>query len=318
MSDQEKTADELFHMQSFETPEARLAASRLSVAKRQWMIEHMLVEYHTFNVGTKQISTLHKPFDGGTASGGKVGALLGESRTGKSWICEAYAARHPPRVETDQEVFPVLYLPADVRWTPFDFAQEVNTRTDNPFATRRGGEKEYIRRAISRLYDLKVELLIVDDAQYLFFERRADTVMDMFKILKRILDMKQTSILLSGEERVDDFVSSIDAFRRRGYNREPLRQLTGSDRDLVKFGALLKSIDRRLPFAESSGLDATAIRNDIHKFSNGLIGVVMDLIWAASARAINRGGLRIMLEDLRAASLPRAGLGDPYKYFRSA
>ena len=67
MSDQEKTADELFHMQSFETPEARLAASRLSVEKRQWMIEHMLVEYHTFNVGTKQISTLHKPFDGGTA-----------------------------------------------------------------------------------------------------------------------------------------------------------------------------------------------------------------------------------------------------------
>ena len=53
-----------------------------------------------------------------------------------------------------------------------------------------------------------------------------------------------------------------------------------------QFTVMLEGIDNRLPFTLKSGLSESTIAADIHRFSGGLIGRVMNLIGAAGFEAI--------------------------------
>ena len=313
MSENLTTARPMFHTTAFTTPEARLAASRLPMAERQWMIENLLVEYVTFKEGLDFVRRARNPYDGGTPVGGKLRGFLGESRVGKSWICEHYADCNPPEVADDRELYKVIHMTISVRMSPLEFAQELNEQSGNRFALMRGGWQSYVRRALLRLIEVGNELLILDDAQYLFFDRREDTVYDMFKLVKMILDTRRTNVLLVGEERTGEFVERTPPLKNRDYSALPFRPLTSSAKDIKDFGTLLGSIDKRLPFAEPSGLKDLA--KDMHRFSGGMIGIVMNVVQAAAAEALNNNRSRVLIEDFRFAVKTRVRPGDDYDYF---
>jgi hypothetical protein len=312
-SDSVNPTKPVFHTTAFTTSEARFAASRLPRWERQSMIENLLVEYVTFKEGLEFVRKAHNPYDDGSPVGGKLRGLLGESRVGKSWICQHYADINPPQVTEDQELYKVIHMTVSVRMSPFEFAQELNDLSGNRFSPMRGGWQSYVRRALLRLVEVGTELLILDDAQYLFFDRREDTVYDMFKLVKKILDTRRTNVLLVGEQRTDQFVQRTPPLKNRDYSAMPFKPLTNSAKDIEDFGKLLGSIDKRLPFAEQSGLKALA--EDMYRFSGGMVGIVMNIVQAAAAEALNHNRSRILIEDFRYAVKTRLAAGDDYNYF---
>ena len=313
MSDQPTQNRPLFHTMAFTTPQTRLAASRLPRLERQWMIENLLVEYVTFTEGLEFVRRAHNPYEGGAPVGGKLRGLLGESRVGKSAICKHYAALNPPLVTEDRELYKVIHMTVSVRMTPLEFAQELNDLSGNRYSPMRGGWQSYVRRSLLHLIEAGTELLILDDCQYLVFDRREDSVYDMFKLVKKILDTGKTNVLLVGEERTDAFVQRTPPLKNRDHSAMPFKPLTSSAKDIADFGKLLGSIDKRLPFAEQSGL--TALAEDMYRFSKGMIGIVMNIVHAAAAEALNHDRSRILIEDFRYAVKSRVAVGDAYNYF---
>lgn len=304
-----------FHTEAFATPEDREAACRLSVERRQWMIQNLIVKYKVFNTAFQQIASNHMPVAGGTHSQGTVGAMLGESRAGKSAVCRYYAAMHPPSYDDEGEIFPVVHMTASLRMTPVEFAHEINRLTASRYMRATGGIGAYVNNALLRLLRVRTQLLIIDDAQYLFFDRTDKTAASMFKLVKTIADFDALSVVLVGEERINDYVYSIDAFANRGYNWEVIKPLTAGKNDMEKFGKLLGSIDRRLPFANLSGLDDPYIAEHLYRYSEGMIGRVMNILRPAAFNALSDGSSHIRIEHLRTAVSTRLKKGETFSYF---
>lgn len=305
-----------FHTEPFESPEERLAASKLSPLARQWAVKRLIVKYPVFNTGYSMVAQNHFPVAGGSHARGTVGAMLGESRTGKTAVCSYYAAMHPPTFDEEGETFPVIHLTASLKMTAMEFAQRINRLTAARYERRSGGVGAYVDNAILRFLKVRTQLLIIDEAHFLFFDRPDKTAANMYKIVKDIVDLDALAVMLVGDDRVNDYVLSIDAFENRGYNAEVLKPLSAGESDMHRFRKLLGSIDRRLPFANLSGFDdpSSTVAQDLYRYSRGLIGRIMLLLEPAAHLAMNDGSSMILIEHLRKAVSTRVGK-DNYDYF---
>jgi len=296
----------------FDTPEARDAASRLPVSERQRLIKFLRVPYHTYNRGLAMIARLHRPVDGGLPNLGVVGGLLGDTGAGKTVICEAYADRYPAREgETGME-FPVLHVCASLGMSRQRLGDKVRRATSSPhriLAREDPGEW-----SVDRAVKCKTELLILDDAQFMFFNHRTSQLAsEMYGFVKDVVDTGMVAVLLVGEPDIDKFVYDIPAFERRGYRSETLDPLSNSPQGLQFFGDLLKSIDRRLPFSQPSHLERYT--NHFHGYSGGRIGRVMNIVEDAGYLALNDRSACILVEHLREAVRTRVRPGDDVDYF---
>jgi hypothetical protein len=122
-------------------------------------------------------------------------------------------------------------------------------------------------------------------------------------------------VLLVGDHKIDDFVNGIDAFANRGYNSVPLAPLSGGKDDMKRFAGLLRSIDKRLPFRNLSGLDDPVIVEHLFRYSEGMVGRVMNVVRPAAYLALNAGTSHILIEHLREAVSTRMRKGESFKYF---
>ncbi|EJZ17284.1 ATP-binding protein [Rhizobium sp. Pop5] len=307
-------AQRRFHTEAFETDGERVAASKLPKAQRQWMIDNLIVKYAVFNNGFDMLKSNHVPVEDGDHGRGTVGAMLGTSRTGKSAICRYYAAQFPATYDDEGEIFPVVHMTASVRMTQTEFAHELNRLTACRHTSMKGGVGAYVSNALLRLLTVRTQLLIIDDAQYMFYDR-PDNGAAMFKLVKTIVDYSELAVMLVGEERIADYVYSIDAFENRSFNADVLQCLSASADDLLRFSKLLGSIDRRLPFANLSGLDEKYPAEHLYRYSKGQIGRVMNIIRPAAYLALNDGSSRILVEHLQKVVAKRVKRGDDFSYF---
>ncbi|MFS8053242.1 AAA family ATPase [Rhizobium sp. BR 317] len=296
----------------FDTPEARAVASRLPVSKRQHIIKFLRVPYHTYNRGLAMIARLHRPVDGGLPNLGVVGGLLGESGAGKTVISEAYAELYTAREGEMGMEYPVLYVSASLGMSRQRLGNKFQRATASPH--RILSREDPIDWSVDRVLKCRTELLILDDAQFMFFNHRSSHVAaEMYGFVKDVIDTRMVSVLLVGEPDVDKFVYDIPSFERRGYRSEFLDPLSATPAGLKLFADLLKSIDRRLPFALPSRLDEYV--TDFHKHSAGQIGRVMNLVEEAGYLALNDRSACILVEHLREAVRTRIRPGDDFDYF---
>jgi hypothetical protein len=305
-----------FHTEPFNTPADRLAASRFSPARRQWMVERLLVSYAVFKEGYAMIADNHRPVDNGTQGKGTIAAIIGDSHTGKTWICKSYTSKYPPHYDDVGEIVPVIHLTATDKIKPEEFARALNRLTiARQPRTSRGGVQAFVDQALDQLMRARTELLIIDDAQYLFYNQTKDGAGAMYKIVKKIADFKTLTIVLVGEGTINNYAYSIPSFENREYNWLPLRGLGSGDDDMERFGGLLRGIDRRLPFENLSGLDTESLKEDFYRFSGGKIGRLMNLIRPAAFRALNDKSSRVRIEHLQHVVKTRVAPDDSYNYF---
>jgi hypothetical protein len=106
---------------------------------------------------------------------------------------------------------------------------------------------------------------------------------------------------------------------RGGFKHDVLRALGDSGDEFDSFRLLLSRIDDRLPFKSHSILRGSAtVAADMHAFTGGSIGRVMNVVHNAAALAMNEKAACITLEHLLEASMALGRLGDTRRYFRRA
>lgn len=296
----------------FQTPEDRDRASRLPIPTRQQLIKHLRIPYRTYNLGLAMIAALHRPAVDGIPNLGVLGGLLGEPGSGKTVICEAYADRYPPRDgETGMEL-PVLHIRASLGMNRQRLGNKFRRGTSSPH--RILAREDPIDWSVERLLKCKTELLILDDAQFMFLNQRTSHLAaEMYGFVKDVVDTGMVTVLLVGEPAIDKFVYDIPAFERRGYRSETLVPLSNKPQDLEFFGDVLRSIDKRLPFSRTSRLEDH--REHFHRYSGGQIGRVMNIVEAAGYFALNDRSACILVEHLREAVRTRIKPGDDVDYF---
>lgn len=241
-----------------------------------------------------------------------IGGLLGDPGSGKSAICEAYLDRFPPRDGETGREFPVLYVPSSLGGSRHRLGDKIRKATES--AHRMMSREDPSEWSVDRVLKCKTELLILDDAHFMFFNQRTSQIAaELYGFVKDVIDTRRVAVLLVGEPAIDQYVHDIPAFKRRGYRSDTLHPLSDSPEDLDSFGNLLASIDRRLPFREPSKLKNYA--DHFHRFSGGQIGLVMNIVIEAGNLAMGARTACILIEHLREALRSMVSPGDDTDYF---
>jgi hypothetical protein len=291
----------------------------LPAGQRQRMVETLLFEYPMFRRVTDEVKLFHYPVVGGTHGRGMIGGVLGESRSGKSFICKHYASRYPVRLLQGGETYPVLYLEARSDWTPYHMAEQVFMATGAKSIPSMK-TPALITACYRRLVLAKTELVIVDDAHFLLLEPKGRALATFKSLIKGIADLNACNVLLSGLPRLQAFVESDSQLCGRGdfphWSVKPLDWATREERE--QFILLLHGIDTRLPFRKSSGLASAGHAADFYRATGGMIGRVMNIIKDAAYRAINDDSACIMIDHLRIAAQARMKVGESYRPFRDS
>lgn len=310
-----------FHEHPFRTPEERHAAASLGVPERQAMIERLLYKYPVFKQGEQFIREFHFPFEGGTPGKGTVGGLLGESRTGKTTICKYYAAGvQTPPADENGEYYPIIHITVTIQSTASTLTDMIAAKTGMRSIPAKIKTEARTNMVKNRLRQVRTELIILDDAQFMFVGRNRLCVTGFHGLLKQLADMMCLNVLLVGEQVIHENVDHVDYVRNRGgFKRETLVALSDSGRQFEDFRLLLSKIDARLPFKERSILHhSSALAADIHAFTDGSIGRVTELIREAAAVAMNDKAACIRLEHFAKVATRLVRLGDKRVYFKRA
>ena len=304
-----------FHTEPFKTPEDRSAAAALAKPRRQQMIKNLLYRSPLFKQGVDFISEFHHPVEESAADAGVIGGLLGESHAGKTKMCEYYLSRHAGGVGEWAEVYPVIYLPATEQMTPSQMAEQLYHLT-GARSIPNIKTASLMRNAILRLAAMKTELVIIDDAQFLFFDRVGAQVRAFRGFVKELADAKLFNVLLVGEERMHEAIHQIKPLANRGgFPANFVRPLGNDGTEFEMFRLLLAKIDDRLPFLSKSGLENEVWAKDFHHYSGGKIGPLMNMISRAAYMALRQDTACVMVEHLRAASDMLRAPNDRYPYF---
>ena len=291
-----------FHETPFLTPEARFAASRLPNKERQWMIENILHRYEFFDVGWKLLKDAHMPVNDGDIGKGNFGALYGETRAGKSAICKAYFANHPRSVGPDAEIYPIVYIEATAAMTPSTLTDAMYFKTGSRAQAAKVPLDIRNMNAIDRLIRHGVQLVILDDVQYLLFNRPKNEIRRFGSFIRSLIEAKGFAVVIVGEPQVQEWVLDLPEMSGRDYFEEFMGHYDRSDDGKEKFQLFMGAIDDLLPFAEWSDLGEPEIADELYAYSDGFIGRVMVVLKKACWTSINVGHRRIQIETLRDTS----------------
>ncbi|CDZ31917.1 TniB [Neorhizobium galegae bv. officinalis] len=302
-----------FHTTKFETPEARRAVSMLGRLERKTLTDSLLVTYPVFDEITAFIEEFHYPVEGGHGTR-MVGALLGRTRAGKTDIIKHYCNRWPPFHTDDGVAHPVIYLPVTGEVTPQSLAEMIYGAT-GPGTAPKIKVASLMRNAVARIVRAGTQLVIIDDAQFFFHDRSKNHRRDFYSFLKQLADTEVLNILLVGEEDIYGYIKAYPPlFERGGFPKKMLAPF-GEDA-FDQFRLLLREVDLRLPFAESSALASKSIARDLFVFSGGAIGQVFNVVRPAAWRALKDDAPRILPHHLYEQAALRQRPGDTREYFK--
>lgn len=305
-----------FHTTPFLTAEDRVAASQLPPAERQAMVKNVLFPYEQFLAVTQQVEKFHRPVKGGAADTGWMAGLIGEYRSGKTFILQNFARQYPPILTEKGFEQEVIYLQARLDWDSLELGRQIYQATGAPTVPRLS-TSTLNTQATRRIIDCNVKLVIVDDAHCLLGTAgRRRTV--FVSLIKYLLDqVNACNVLLVGPSIVErSMESDLQMIGRGGFPRFRLEGFDIKTKEgRNQFRIFLHGVDQRLPFRELSQLADKRYLSDLIEISDGSLGMVMNIVIAAGYEAINENTGCIMREHLMQAAKDRLPSGKTYKPF---
>lgn len=306
----------VFHTTAFNTEDERLAASQLSPAERQAMVKNVLYPYPQFAKVSKQVRSFHRPVEGGDADTGWLAGVIGNYRSGKSFILQNFAREFQPRLTATGFEQEVIYLQARNDWDSFELGRQLYIATGIP-TTPRFSTSTLNTKATRRMIECNVKLIIIDDAHTLLgAHNRRRTI--FISLIKHLLDQANAcNIILVGPQVVADAMhSDLQMVGRGGF---PTYRVEGFDINTQEgrnqFRLFLHGVDERLPFRTLSELSSKRYLSDLLELTDGSLGLAMNIVQAAAYQAINDKTACIMLEHLQAAAEVRVPPGKTYVPF---
>ncbi|TBY61845.1 hypothetical protein E0H46_28760 [Rhizobium leguminosarum bv. viciae] len=305
-----------FHMTPLVTDEQRLEASRLAPAERQEMVKNVLFPYDQFKTVSGQIERFHRPVKGGKPDTGWMAGLIGEFRSGKTFILQNFAREFQPKQTDTGFEQEVIYLQARLDWDSLELGRQIYLATGIPTIPRLS-TSTLNTKAARRIVECGVKLIIIDDAHCLLGAAgRRRTV--FVSLLKYLLDqVNACNVLLAGPSIVErSMESDLQMIGRGGFPRFRVEGFDPKEREgRDKFRLFLHGIDERLPFRTLSELSSKRYIADLIEVSDGSVGFVMNIIIAAGYMAINDGTACIMPEHFHQAAKERMATGKNYVPF---
>lgn len=270
-----------------ETPK-KIHAHILPAAERQQIAKTVFVEHDRFTEVMDFVARRHKPVEGGAPDYGTISVICGESRAGKSVAVKHYADLHPSIIEAGKVLRPVVYLETPSEATPRALMEAIAVELNFSHS----GKMNNSGLEAALLHELTqqgVELLIIDELQEIFDSTRRKAINTTRAFLRKILNRCQLNIVVVGLTSTYTIIAADKQLKRRGQLPRAIVRpyLWGDPTQQKEFRLLCDYIDEGLPFAEKSRLGTEDMGERLYWVSDGLIGCLVDYVYAAACLAIN-------------------------------
>ena len=202
--------------------------------------------------------------------------VVGESRTGKSVACRAYAGKYPPQQRPGEvPIVPVLYWHAPEESGPRDLFEGILEALQ--YQLSRGTVSEVRRRIYQVLRSCQVELLIIDEAHRL----RAKTFSD----IRDLFDKLEIAVVLVGTDRLDAVVRRDEQIYNRFMACHRLQRL--NSQQLKVTTALWEKHVLQMP--ERSNLTSASMQRVLDSATQGYVGLLDMILRVAAIESLERG-----------------------------
>lgn len=206
--------------------------------------------------------------------------LVGESRTGKSTVCETYALRNKPIQKGQQTpIVPVVYIVLPDKCGAKELFKEIIESLR--YRAIKGVVSEFRSRAMEVLRRCAVEMLIIDEADRL--------KPDAFSEVRDLKDKLHISVVLVGTDRLDIAIKRDEQVQNRFRSCRRLGKLTGIE--FKRTVAIWEEKVIKLPVA--SNLTSPGIIKTLDEATEGYIGRLDELLREAAIQSLLAGHKKI-------------------------
>lgn len=290
----------------------------MTPSDKQRVIRNLVVEHPQFTDTVSALERFHYPVKGGLPARGTIAAVIGDSRTGKTFATKHYASRFSTSVGETGLIRPVVYvdMPPDggggMRGILEAFANslglQVTLRMTNPML---------VSLVMKALVAQKAELLLLDEFDQVFRENDKRLSGAGRGLLRKIVDLNTLSIVCIGLPGAYDLLKADSQLvGRGGLPFQQLRPYAGQgSEEWPTFRLICDAFDRSLPFSIQAGLGKTDFAARLHWATKGNIGHLKFYIEAAAAEAINDETDKLELEHFAAAYDVRKPIGQTFNPF---
>lgn len=290
----------------------------MTPSDKQRIIRDLVVEHPQFTQTIAALERFHFPVKGGLPARGTISAVIGDSRTGKTFATKKYASRFSTSVGETGVIRPVVYvdMPPEggggLRGILEAFATslglQVTLRMTNPMLAA------LVMKALAAQ---AVELVLLDEFDQVFRENDKRLLGAGRGLLRKIVDLNTLSVVCIGLPNAYDLIKADSQLvGRGGLPFEQLRAYGGQGTDeWLTFRKVCDAFDRGLPFSTEAGLANTDFAARLHWTTKGNIGHLKFYIEAAAAEALNDGAAKLELAHFASAYDARKPINQTFNPF---
>nr|WP_290225438.1 TniB family NTP-binding protein [Trichocoleus desertorum] len=223
----------------------------------------------------EQVSKLHGWLDGKRKSRQSC-RVVGESRTGKSFACEAYLYRNKPRQETGKKpIVPVVCIQPPQKCGSKELFKELIEFLKH--RATKGTVSDFRGRAMEVLQACEVEMIIIDEADRLKPETFAD--------VRDIYDKLGIAVVLVGTDRLDAVIKRDEQVYNRFRACHRFGKLSGEDfKNTVAFWE-----QKVLKLPVASNLTSKEMLRILVSATEGYIGRLDEILRESAIRSLSAG-----------------------------
>lgn len=284
--------------------------------ERQQRIRDIFVDHPNHQIARACLNRFYMPVEGGIPSRGSICALIGPSRTGKSFAAKEMVAAHEPRIGKDGVKRPVLLVDCPIEGGTRGILDNIADALDLTVSTR-VTNANLINVILRELGRAEVEFVIFDEAQELFPDKNKKILSFARGLLRKMLNLHQFNIVCIGlPETYSVIAEDPQLFGRGGLEHMRLYPYNWNDPEGQKsFRALCHKFDVEMPF-EKSGFGAQDFAYRLFLASGGCIGHLKNYLIDAGNRAIADESVRVELRHFAEGFDARKRPGETFNPFR--
>tara|TARA_R100000365_G_C2745358_1_gene74200 strand:+ start:878 stop:1774 length:897 start_codon:yes stop_codon:yes gene_type:complete len=292
-------------------------ATLAAPGQRQQRIRDIFVDHPIHHEATKALKRFYMPVAGGIHSRGSICALIGQSRTGKSFAANEIVVGYKSQVGQDGVKRPVLLVDCPIEGGTRGILDRIADALGLTVSTRITNAN-LIGVILRELRRAEVEFVIFDESQELFPEKNKKILNFARALLRKMLNLNQFNIVCIGlPETYSVIAEDPQLFGRGGLEHKHLSPYDWKNEvDQKNFRALCHKFDEEMPF-EKSGFGTQDFAYRLFLASGGCIGHLKNYLIDAGNRAISDASLQVELRHFSDAYDARKRPGETFNPFNS-
>lgn len=207
--------------------------------------------------------------------------IMAPSGAGKSTLVESYEASFPRQYEAERTYIPVLLVSVPPSPTSRSLAGAILEKL-GASRLQGGSASERTAAVIDLVRKCGVEMLILNEAQHLFYPPTIVAFRDLTDWLKSLMEESGVCIVACGLPAAELVIDSNEQLHRRFSERISLSPFSLSDEgDFREFRGILKAFEMKLPLPVEVPLYEANMARRMHVASYGILDYVVKTLEGA-------------------------------------